>query len=93
MITRKKDTLILGEGPTQGVNGTALTAKKTYSVNFTVTRKKFCLSLHFNGANSYLIVNETEIIKSKAQDSKIIAIPLCLENISEDFPLDNMKKS
>ena len=42
-----------------------------YSINFTVTRKKFCLSLHYNGANSYLFVNGTEIIKFKAKDSNI----------------------
>ena len=35
--------------------------RKMYSINFTVTKKKFCLSLHCNGANSYLIVNGTEI--------------------------------
>ena len=37
-----------------------------YSINFTVTNKTFCLSLHYNGANSYLFVNGTEICKFKA---------------------------
>ena len=50
---KKKDILILGKGPTQGLEHT-LTAEKMYSINFTVTKKKFCLSLHYNGANSYL---------------------------------------
>ena len=58
---KKKDILILRKGPTQGLEHT-LTAEKMYSINFTVTRKKFCLSLHYNGANSYLFVNGTEII-------------------------------
>ena len=49
-----------------------------YSINFTVTKKKFCLSLHYNGRNSYLFVNGTEICKSKAKDSAIVASPLCL---------------
>ena len=53
---KKKDILILGEGPTQGVDGTTLTAEKKYSINFTENNKKFCLSLHYNGANSYLFV-------------------------------------
>ena len=57
---KKKDTLVLGKGPRQGLEHT-LTAKKIYSINFTVTKKKFCLSLHYNGANSYLFVNSTEI--------------------------------
>ena len=64
-----------------------------YSINFTVTRKKFCLSLHYNGANSYLFVNGTEIIKLKAKDSEIVVTPLCLGNISKDWPVDNMKNN
>ena len=53
---------------------------------------KFCLSLNYNGANSYLFVNGTEIKKFKAKDSEVIAIPLCLGNISKDWSTDNMKK-
>ena len=43
------------------------TAEKKYSTNSTVTRIKYCLSLHYNGANSYLFVNGTEIIKLKLE--------------------------
>ena len=75
-----KDLLVLGKGPTQGLEST-LTAKKMRSINFTVTKQKFCLILHYNGANSYLFVNGTEIYKFKAKDSEIIASPLCLGNI------------
>ena len=57
---KKKDILILGKVPTQVLEHT-LTAEKMYSINFTVTKKKFCLSLHYNGTNSYLSVNGTEI--------------------------------
>ena len=57
---KKKDILVLGKGPTQGLEHT-LTAEKMYPINFTVTKKKFCLSLHYNGANSYLFINGTEI--------------------------------
>ena len=63
-----------------------------YSINFTVTKKKFCLSLHYNGANSYLFVNGTEIYKFKAKNSEIVASPLCLGNISKDWSVDNIKK-
>ena len=55
---KKKDILILRKEPTQGLEHT-LTAEKMYSINFTMTRKKFCLSLHYNGANSYSFVNDT----------------------------------
>ena len=54
---------------------------------------KFHLSLHYNGANSYLFVNGTKIIKFQAKYSEIAPTPLCLGNISEDFSLDNMKRT
>ena len=46
---KKKDILVLGKGPTQGLEH-ILTAEKMYSINFAVTKKKFCLSSHYNGA-------------------------------------------
>ena len=88
---RKKDILILGRRPTQGLEST-LSAEKTYSINFTKKNTKFCLSLHCNGANRYLFVNGKEIIKFKAKDSKIVPYSLCLGNISKDWANDNMKK-
>ena len=63
-----------------------------YSINFTVTKKKFCLSLHYNGANSYLFVNGIEVIKFKAKDL-IVASPLYLGNISKNLSSSNMKKT
>ena len=87
---KKKYILILGKRPTQGLENT-LTAEKRYSINFTVTKNKFCLSLHYNGANSYLFVNGTKICKFKAKDSEIVASPICLGNISKDWSTDNMK--
>ena len=89
---KTKDILILGKGPTEGLENT-LTAEKMHSISFTVTKRKFCLSLHYNGANSYLFVNGTEIYKFMEKDSEIVAAPLCLENISNDWSVDNMKKT
>ena len=57
-----------------------------------MNKKKFCLSLRYNGANSYLFGNGTEIYKFKAKNFEIVATPLCLGNISKDWSLDNMKK-
>ena len=51
---KKKDILVLGIGPTQGLEHT-LTAEKMYSINFTVTNKKFCLSLHLQWSKWLLI--------------------------------------
>ena len=87
-----KNILILGKGPTQGLEHT-LSTEKMYLINFTEHNKKFCLSLHYNRANSYLFVNGTKIDKFKAKDSEIIVTPLCLGNISKDFTGDNIKKS
>ena len=89
---KKKDVLILVEGSTQRVNDTTLTAEKNYSINFTESRKKFCLSLHYNGANNYLFINGVEIHKFKAKVSEINTVPLCLRNISNCFSVDHMKK-
>ena len=64
-----------------------------YSINFTVTNKKFSLSLHYNGANSYLFVNVAEIYKFKAKDSEIVVGPVCLGSISKDWSVDNIKRT
>ena len=64
-----------------------------YSINFNVTNKKFCSSLHYNGANSYLFVNGADIYKFKAKDSEISVGPICLGNISKDWSVDNMKRT
>ena len=72
---------------------TTQAGEKRYLINFTVTKKKFCLSLHCSGANSYLLVNGTEIYIFKAKDSEIVASPLCLGNISKDCSIYNMNKT
>ena len=52
---REKYIFILGKGPQQGLEHT-LSAEKMYSINFTENNKKLCLSLHYNGANSYWLM-------------------------------------
>ena len=64
-----------------------------FSINFTVTNKKFCFSLHFNGANSYLFVNGTEIYKFKAKESEISLGSICIGNISKDWSVENMERT
>ena len=88
-----KDILILGSIPTQGLGEHSLTAEKMYSINFSATGRGFCLSLHYNGANSYLFVNGTEMIKFKAKDSELTSTILCLGNISNGFSVSNMEKT
>ena len=89
---KTKNILVLGKDFIQRLDNTKIYAEKLHSINFTETTTKFCLSLHYNGANSYSFVNGTEIIKFKAKDSEIVANPLCLENISKYFSVYNMKR-
>ena len=90
---KTRNILVLGKNFMQGLDYTTIYAEKLYSINFTKTNIKFCLSLHYNGSNSYLFVNDTEIHKFKAKDSEIIGAPICLGNISRDFSVDKMKKT
>ena len=90
---KANNILVLGKGFIQGVNGTKIYAEKMYTPNFTVHGKKVCLSLHYNGENNYLFVNNREITKFKAANSKIALYPLCLGNISKDFSTTNALKT
>ena len=92
ICNKEKDILILVKGLRQGSYDTPLTAQKKYSINFTEFEKK-CLTLHYNGPNSYFFVNGVEIIKFKAKNSNNIATPLSLGSVSKDFSVDNIKKT
>ena len=87
------NVLVLGKTLVQGINGTTIYAEKMYSTNFTVNNKKFCLSLHYNGDNSYLYVSGKEIHKFNAKDSEIVPYPLCLGGLSKDFEVGYMRAS
>ena len=49
---KTRNILVLGKDFVQGLDSTTIYAEKLYSINFTENNKKFCLSLHYNGANS-----------------------------------------
>ena len=85
--------LVLGKAFIQGINGTTIYAEKIYLNNFSVDNKKFCLSLHYNGDNSYLFFNGKEIHKFKAKDSETVPYPLCLGGLSKDFEVGYMRAS
>ena len=87
---KNKGILILGEGPTQGLNDTTFKAEANYPINFTISRKRFALSLHCNGSNSFLIINGTIMYQFKAKYSEIKSYALCLGNISKDFTINNI---
>ena len=56
-----KVILSLVKGPIQGLDGTTFTVEALYPINFTQSRKRFVLSLKYNGSNSFLFVNATKI--------------------------------
>ena len=58
---KKRDILILGIGPSQGLDDTTLTAEAEYLINFSISNRKLCLSLHYNGSKSFLFVNGTKL--------------------------------
>ena len=69
------------------------TAEAQYSINFSRPNRKFCLSWHYNGSNSFSFVNAKKLYPLKAKDSKIKKFPLCFGNISGDFSVNIMKKT
>ena len=88
LIIREK--IFLGEGPTKGLDDTTLTTEAIYAINFTQPNKRFVLSLHYNGSNSFLFVNATKIYQFKAKNSKIKYYALSLGNISKDFTINKI---
>ena len=69
---RANNIYVMGKGLTQGINDTTIYAQKLFHNNFTELGKKFVLSLHYNGDNSYLFVNGRQELKFKAKDDQII---------------------
>ena len=58
---RKNNVLVLGKGPTQEINDTTGAAEKKICINICIENTKFCLSLHYNGDESYLHANKTDL--------------------------------
>ena len=86
---KNNNIYVMGDGFVQGINDTTLYAEKTYATNFSAVNKKFVLSLHYNGDNSYLFVNGKQELKFKAKDDQIVKEIMCLGNISDDWTVAN----
>ena len=76
-----KDILILDQGPTQGLDDDTLTAEVKYPLNFTQSERRFVLSLHYNGSDSFLFVDASKIYQFDAKDLEIKKNSLRLGNI------------
>ena len=90
---KANNIFIMDDGFVQGIDDTTLYAEKIYSQSFTVVNKKFVLSLHYNGDDSYLFVNGKQKLKFKAKDDQIVKEILYLGNISDDWTAANAKKT
>ena len=88
-----KSVLVLGHDLKQKITDTKIYAEKIYSPSFTVVYKIFCLSLHYNGDNSYLFVNGKKVIKFKANNSELIKYRMCLGGLSKDYDVDGRKNT
>ena len=72
-VTNKANNIyVLGNFLVQGINGTMIYAERIYKTNFTQTEKRFVLSLHYNGHESYLFANGAQQLKFKANDAQIV---------------------
>ena len=75
--------------------GTIIYAEKLYKHNFTEPNKKFVLSLHYNGHDSYLFVNGSEELKFKAKtfDSEMKQNIMYIGNLSPDWSTASSTKN
>ena len=69
---RANHIYLMGTGLTQGINDTTLYVEKNYWRNYTDPGKKFVLSLHYNGDDSYLFVNGRQELKFKCKTDQLV---------------------
>ena len=50
---KNKNILNLGIDPMQELDVTTLSTEAQYSINFSRSNRKICLSLYYNGSNSF----------------------------------------
>ena len=80
---RANHICVIGTGLTQGIHDTTLYAEKKFYRNFTDPGKKFMLSLHYNGDDSYLFVNGRQELKFKCKTDQLVKKKLCIGNVSD----------
>ena len=89
---RANHIYLMGTGLTQGINDTTIYAEKNFYRNFTDFGKKFVLSLHYNGDNSYLFVNGRQELKFKAKTDQLVKEKLCIGNLSDQWTTSESEK-
>ena len=91
--TNRANHIYMGKGFVQGINDTTIYTEKNFYRNFTDPGKKFVISLHYNGDNSYLFVNGRQELKFKAKNDQIIDDKLCLGNLSSEWTTIESEKT
>ena len=84
---------VMGDLLVQGINDTTLYAEKIYSQNFTQPSKKFILSLHYNGDDSYLFVKGKQELKFKTKTKSLVKEKLCIGNLSDQWTTSELEKT
>ena len=90
---RANHIYLMGDELTQGISNTTIHVEKNYYRNFTDPGKKFVLSLHYNGNNSYLFVNGTQELKFKAKTDQSVKEKLCIANLSDQWTASESEKT
>ena len=90
---RANHIYLMGDGLTQGINDTTIYAVKRNWRNFTDPGKKFVLSLHYNGDNSYLFVNGRQELKFKAKTDQLVKEKLCIGNLNDQWTTNKSEKT
>ena len=80
---RANHIYLMGDGLTQGINDTTLYVENNYWRNFTDPGKKFIISLHYNGDESYFFLNGRQELKFKAETDQLVKEKLCIGNFSD----------
>ena len=84
---------VMGKDYIQKINDTIIYTEKTFYNNFTESGKKFVLSLHYKGGNSYLFVNGRQELKFETKTDQIIQKNLCLGNLSNNWTKNKSTKT
>ena len=90
---KANNIFVMGHAFVQGTNDTTLYAEKIYSQKFTQPSKRFILSLHYNGDDSYLFVNGKQELKFKAKTSHLVKEKLCIGNLSDQWTTSESEKT
>ena len=90
---RANNIYLMGTGLTQGIHDTTMYAEKNFYRNFTDSGKKFMLSLHYNGVDSYLFVNGRQELKFKCKTDQLVKEKLCIGNLSDQWTTSESEKT